>query len=652
MNKKIFLDIQDEWIKCYQDKTRIHMIKTYLKTRDVTQGNKNVPFKLFPKQEEYIRNLEEYTENIATKPRQSGITTCTAAKIACEIAMASLNSPVKVLIVCNRLDLSQDMLRKIKAFLDQFPQWFWDYSCNTFKETGEFEYYKDAPGKNPFVVLEGKDDVGAPYIVSNSKKIELKNGCEIYAVSSGPNATRGISAPTWIIFDEAAFIDNGVDVYTAAVAAGSTGAKVVMISTPHGKDQLYYQTYVQAKSHQNSFKLTEMRWYQDPRYNRYLSWYKIEESEDENGNKEKKRIVKKEDVDMLGNLSDFNIERLDNLYNDGWHPTSPWFEAQCRRYNNNAQKIAQELEVSFLGSDNNVIPVDVIDMHERKNVRDKEGEYIIDKDNENTWIWDEPKKTSNYIMTIDVSRGDGDDSSVIEILEISTDIIYDKEGNVLEEIPILNQSLEYYGKMPANKLGELAFRYGMAYNKPLVVVDCIGGVGDACVLKLKELGYDNLYYDDDNLKKYTADNNYFYQYTDNKDKMPGFHFKSVRENMINNFVIALSENKIKIRSRRCINEMDTWVYRNGRPDHKDGCHDDALMSLAMGYIVYEFSYVKTLKNKKIQQGIKDAWTVNIGGSIQKNNDNLQQKYNGIMPVISISSMSGNDGKDDLNWLFK
>ena len=51
-----------------------------------------------------------------------------------------------------------------------------------------------------------------------------------------------------------------------------------MISTPNGKDMLYYETCRQAKlkgtKDWNNFELVEMKWYQDPRYNKFLEWTK------------------------------------------------------------------------------------------------------------------------------------------------------------------------------------------------------------------------------------------------------------------------------------------------------------------------------------------------------------------------------------------
>ena len=113
-----------EWQKCYKDKSRIYMIENYLTTYDATR-NETVPFKLFPKQKELVAAFGKYPNNITTKPRQAGISTTTAAFIACEIALAQKGKPETILIVANRLDLSKLDLKKVKEFLLQIPRWFW-----------------------------------------------------------------------------------------------------------------------------------------------------------------------------------------------------------------------------------------------------------------------------------------------------------------------------------------------------------------------------------------------------------------------------------------------------------------------------------------------------------------------------------------------
>ncbi len=116
--------LASEYAKCWKDKSRIYMIQNYLKTYDATQF-KEVQFKLFPRQQDLCRTLGNANNVVTTKPRQAGITTTAGAFIACEMVLASKDSPQTVLAIGNTLDLAQQLLEKIRDFLLQFPLWMW-----------------------------------------------------------------------------------------------------------------------------------------------------------------------------------------------------------------------------------------------------------------------------------------------------------------------------------------------------------------------------------------------------------------------------------------------------------------------------------------------------------------------------------------------
>ena len=571
--------LAEEFTKCYKDKSRIYMIQNFLKTFDNTQ-RKEVPFQLFPRQQDLCHALGNANNVVTTKPRQAGITTTSGAFIACEMCLADKDSPQTVLAIGNTLDLAQQMLFKIRDFLMQFPLWMWG------------DEYMDI-GQDPMLPPQNKNVI---FNRCNSKELVLKNGCKVVARSSGPDASRGVGGVQWLIFDEAAFIENGKDVYASALPTVSTGGHIIMISTPNGKDMLYYETCRQAKlkgtKDWNNFELVEMKWYQDPRYNKFLEWTKKDEESGE-------IIVKPENyLDKQGNIK-FDNDHWNEMVEDGWLPRSPWYVKMCQQFNNDSQKIAQELDVSFLGSASNVVDPEFIEMQQKLNMRDP---LYVDPLVEDTWIWKEPIPGHKYLMSIDCSRGDAADRTAIEILDMDG---IDDDGT-----PCLEQVLEYHGKMTGDVIGELAYKYGMMYGEAFCTVDCIGGTGDACILMMMRLGYKNLYYDDPELKTYTMQRDASSLKLTTDGKLPGFHSSSVRFQMLTGFANMVKTNQIKIRSKRVIAELDTWIYKGtaARIDHQDGCHDDTLTCLAMGTFVMNFSM------KKYQQAIaKDkiilkAWT--------------------------------------------
>ena len=99
-----------------------YALKTYLQTYDNTQL-RYVPLELFPDQEHLINDYDTYEENIALKYRQAGVSTVTAAWASKKLITAKKSQPEKLLIIANKLDTSMEFANKVRAFVDQWPEW-------------------------------------------------------------------------------------------------------------------------------------------------------------------------------------------------------------------------------------------------------------------------------------------------------------------------------------------------------------------------------------------------------------------------------------------------------------------------------------------------------------------------------------------------
>ena len=608
--------LAEEYIKCVSDKSRIYMIEHYLETYDATRKRK-VPYLLFPRQKDLCGALGSGNNVVTTKPRQAGITTTCGGFISCEIVLASPEEPLTILVIGNTLDLAQQMVTKIRDFLFQFPAWLW----------GE-EYIEE--GKSPLDPPSKK----MLFNICNTKELVLKNGCRVVARSSGPDASRGVGGVSWLIFDEAAFIENGKDVYASALPTVSTGGHIVLISTPNGKDLLYYETCRRAAlkgtPDWNNFELVRMKWYQDPRYNKFLEWTR------KNAETGEIEVIKEETIDEEGHV-EYRQEHWEKMVGDGWSPRSPWYIMMCQQFNNDRQKIAQELDVSFLGSDSTVVDPEYIQMQRDLNVREP-NPNLKDPVLEDTWVWKAPIEGHRYLMAIDNSRGSADDATALEIIDIDG---IDDDGT-----PCIEQVLEYNGKLTGDNIGEIAYQYALQYNNAFIVVEDIGGYGSSTLMILQRLGYKNLYYDDPNLKKYTS-------LTDasstqvTSEGWPGFHSSSVRYQMLSAFADMVKKNQFKIRSARVCNELDTWVFVPGSRgmDHKDGCHDDTLTCLAMGMFVLQNSINRQLAARSKDAAMLEAM-IKVNSRIQfveGRNQGEMPKKNYLMPAYkSNEKMYGGD----------
>ena len=548
-------EIFDEYANCLL--SPIYVIESYFETFDKTQEG-FVPFQLFERQKEIIYAYEKHRYNIVTKPRQAGVSTTTAAYLAAKIGFAEETNPESVLIVANKQDLAFEFLNKIKDFLNQIPRWAWGP-----------EYYG-----NP------KNDKKSIFIKDSQKEIKLPNGCRVKAVATSKDALRGFT-PTYLIMDEAAYIENGKELFGAALTALGTGGRAFLISTPNGMDELYYTTYAQSKSGDNDFNVIEMKWYEDKRYNKDLTWIKGEEIKTE---------------------VEFSFESYKRMIDEGYKPSSTWYQNMCRGMNNDAKMIAQELDVSFIGSGGNVVHEDDIEYQKKNNVRDPL--YKFGEKNE-IWVWEEPKEGHQYILGVDVSRGDGEDSSTMVMVDYTD----------------MEQVMEYKGKIQPDLLAQLVEVWGNRY-KAYTVVDATGGMGVATILKLLEFDYRRLHYETPNGKILSEKQREMANF--GKDnKLPGFQITHVRGPMIANFEFKVRTNQIKIRSIRLVTEMETFVYKDGKPDHLSGYHDDLIFALAMPLWVMEHAFKNLERLEKQNKAMLNSW---VGGANEPVKSNAQITY--------------------------
>jgi len=577
-----------EYARCVKDTP--YALKTYLQTYDNTQS-KYVPLELFPDQESLIKDYDNYEENIALKYRQAGVSTVTSAWVSKRLVTSSKNKPEKILIIANKLDTSQEMANKIRAFVDQWPSWF-----------------------------------GVTFSVekNSQRHFKLSNGCEVKAVATSKDALRGYT-PTILIFDEAAFIEADNDFWSACMASLSTGGKVIVISTPNGFDPIYHSIYSQAVKGMNDFKITEMFWYRDPRYASDLKLIKVNDIVHYMLNREEYNddeiIIKYGHIDPM--KRDFT--EITKKFEEGYKPYSDWFERMSKKLKFDRRKIAQELECNFLGSGDNVIPQDTMDRIKENDIMEPINKFM----GNSVWQWKEPELGHKYIMGIDVSRGDSEDFTTFTIVDFDT----------------REQVLEYIGKIPPDVAAEVAYKWATMYSA-FIVIDITGGMGVSTSRKLQEMGYKNLYVDGINMAdkwKYNPKIN---------EKIPGINFNSKRVQIIAAFEEALRHD-FKIRSLRLFNELGTFVYVNGRPDHQKGQHDDLIMAMAMSIYVGESSFSQLEKVTEQTKAMLDSWSVSTNEYKETSSN-----FNPSIPVMPNGNnnrgMNQNPTRNDYEkylWLF-
>jgi hypothetical protein len=565
-----------------------YALRTYLQTYDNTVS-KYVPLELFPDQVSLLQDYENFNENIALKYRQAGVSTVTAAWTSKKLVFAKKEKPEKILIIANKLDTSLEMANKIKMFVGQWPSW----------TNAGF-----SPDKN------------------SQKHYKLTNGCEVKAVATSKDALRGFT-PTILIFDEAAFIEADSDFWSACMASLSTGGKVIVVSTPNGYDPIYYEIYDQALRNMNDFKITEMYWFRDPRYTKDLYLVKTDNIIHYLLNKEEytqDQILSWESIPF----DERNYEDLKKIMDEGYKPCSVWFEGMVKKLKYDKRKVSQELECNFLGSGDNVFDSQLMEKVRENMIKEPSNKMMGNA----LWIWKEPVVGHKYVMGVDVSRGDSEDFSSFQIID------FDEREQVAE----------YVGKLPPDTMAEICYKWANMYSC-FIVIDITGGMGVSTSRKLQEIGYKDLYVDGvDTANKWKYDPKAL-------EKIPGINFNNKRVQIIASFEEVMRHG-FRVYSSRLYNEMNTFVYINGRPDHQKGHHDDLIMSIAMATYVAESSFANLTKVTEHTKAMIDSWSVN-------SNENVREAIT-FNPVIPNSQErirqfgSQNISKDDYmkyGWLF-
>jgi hypothetical protein len=587
MNSKI--EQLKEYAKIIKDAP--YALKTYLQTYDNTQ-KKYVPLELFPDQIQLIQDYENYNENITRKYRQAGVTTVTAAWISKKLQTAKESEPERVLLIANKRDTAVEMANKVRHFIEQWPEWI---------------------------------NVGFSPDKNSESRFRLNNGCEVKAVATSADALRGYT-PTILVFDEAAYIEAGEDFWAASMASLSTGGKIILISTPNGYDPIYYGVYDQAIRGVNDFHITDLRWFKDPRYTKDLRWVKCSDICHYMLNREQ---YNDDEVVMY----EFDIEKYQEYHEQGYKPFSSWFESMSKKFKYDRRKIAQELECDFLGSGDGVIPGELQESIAKNMIRQPIEKYM----QATFWQWKEPVVGHRYIMGVDVSRGDSEDFSSINIVDFD-----DRE-----------QVVEYIGKIPPDDLASIAYKWGILYGNAFIVIDITGGMGIATSRKLQEMQYKNLYIEGVNTQN-------IWDYNAKAlEKIPGLNFNNKRTQ-----IVAAFEEQIRkgfaIRSSRLLNELNTFVYINGRPDHMKVAHDDSIMSMSMALYAGDICFNQLERNEAKNKAMLDSWMLSertyepnksfysYGGSFDQIGsmgiDNLTYRQNGMTNIPK-------EAYSEYSWLF-
>ena len=243
----------------------------------------------------------------------------------------------------------------------------------------------------------------------------------------------------------------------------------------------------------------------------------------------------------------------------------------------------------------------------------------IDK---NLWIWESPDYTRNYMVVADVARGDSKDYSACHVFDLETN----------------TQVAEYKGQLPPKEFGYFLVGLATEYNEAMLVVEN-ANIGWAALDAIQERGYRNLYYSPKSDS--SMSDSYFSPYEDHSKMVPGFTMSlRTRPLVINKGREYIGDHSVNIRSKRLIEEMKVFVWKNGRAEAQSGYNDDLVMSFSTAMYLRDTA----LKNK--QQGIELT-------KATLNNISKPSQYQGAYFASGKDNpyfMPTSNGNEDISWL--
>jgi len=284
---------------------------------------------------------------------------------------------------------------------------------------------------------------------------------------------------------------------------------------------------------------------------------------------------------------------------------------------------AQECDCDFLSSGDTVFEPEDMTFYEETQMQEPLERRGIDG---NMWIWETPDYSKDYMVVADVARGDSQDYSAFHIFDIENAC----------------QVAEYKGKLSPKDFGNVVVGAASEYNDALLVVEN-ANIGWATIEQILEREYRNLYYS-------TRSQNETVESYMNKwdtDKLvPGFTTSNkTRPLIIAKMMEYIRERSVTIRSKRLINEMRVFIWKNGKAQAQNGYNDDVVMAFAIGL------YIRDTALRLRQQGI------DLARAQLSSFTNLNQRTPSVITSVDKRknnpyTIDTNQGQEDISWILK
>jgi len=210
--------IQDEILKC--GKNPVYFINTYCRISHPQRGP--IPFRMYPFQEDVIKDFQDHRFSVILKARQLGLSTVVAGYVAW---LMLFHRDKNVLVLATKLLSASNLVKKVKYIIKSVPPWLMIASVE----------------------------------IDNRNSFELSNGSQIKSSATSADAGRS-EALSLLVLDEAAFIEGMQELWTGLYPTMATGGRCIAISTPNGVGNWFHQTYIDSEADINEFHPIKLFW--------------------------------------------------------------------------------------------------------------------------------------------------------------------------------------------------------------------------------------------------------------------------------------------------------------------------------------------------------------------------------------------------------
>ena len=329
----------------------------------------------------------------------------------------------------------------------------------------------------------------------NKRSLEFSNNSRIIASATSGNSIRGMSV-NLLYLDEFAFVERASEFYTSTYPVVSAGkdTKVIVTSTANGIGNQFHKIWEGAVQGINEFSSFRVDWWDVP-------------GRDEEWNQQ-----------TIANTSQLQFD--------------------------------QEFGNTFFGTGDTLVNADtLLGLRAKPPVRTMEGGLLK--------IYEEPIKDHDYVMTVDVSKGRGQDYSTFTLIDISS--------RPFKQVAVYRNNTISPLLFP-----NIIYKFAKPYNEAYVVVESNDQGSVVCNGLYHDLEYENVHVES------SVKANAIGIEINRKTKRLGC--SAIKD--------ILEEKRLTINDEQTILEISTFEAKGQSYEASEGNHDDLMMNLVLfGYFV-------------------------------------------------------------------